>query len=205
MTKYRLIAFSLLAVMAFASPLAPATAQMAPDQGPLGLTWSMPVDQVKALGAELKDLPITDYGVSFVATKLPRVLSDQEATIVSFGYNDKLWRIVAVGKAFSNDPAGTNLKLRYQELLAALAEKYGKPSTVHSLGDSIYQEPQYFLAGIHGGRTSWYSNFSTQNLTIQLNLSADDSSTGRWRIIYEEKSLRKAFEVAKKVKEKNAL
>lgn len=205
MMKCRLLTLGLFVVVAFASPPAKTIAQMAPQPGPLGLMWGMPVDQVRALGAELKDVPNTDYGVSFVATKLPRVLSDQEATVVSFGYNDKLWRIIAVSKAFSNDPAGTNLKLRYQELLAALAEKYGKPSSVHSLGDSIFQEPQYFLAGIQQGRTSWYSNFSPQSLSIQLNLSADDSSTGRWRIIYEEMSLRKDFEVSKKIKEKNAL
>jgi hypothetical protein len=180
-------------------------AEKADQEGPLGLTWGTTSDQVRALGAELKDMPKSDYGASFVATKLPRVLSDQEATIISFGYDDRLWRLVAISKAFPDDPTGTNLKVRYQELLAILAEKYGAPSSVHNLGDSIFQQSQYFLAGVKDGRTNWYTNFSTPSLSVQLNLSAEDSSTGRWRIIYEEKSLHKAFDVAKKAREKGAL
>jgi len=89
--------------------------------------------------------------------------------------------------------------------MATLTEKYGMPTSVHSLGDSIFQQPEYFLAGVKGGHTNWYSNFSTSTLSVQINLSAEDSSTGRWRIIYEDKSLRKDFDVAKKAKEKSAL
>jgi hypothetical protein len=174
-------------------------------EAPLGLTWGVAPDEVRALGADLNEFPGTEFGTSFATTKLPRALSDQEATILSFGYDGRLWRIIAVSKAFQNDPSGNALKARYQELLNVLTEKYGSPTSVQHLGDSIYAESQYFLAGIKGGQSFWYSNFSTPSLSVQLGLSADDMSSGRWRIIYEEKSLRKAFDAAKKGKEKGAL
>jgi hypothetical protein len=203
MTKYRLAAGVLiLAITLFAGNV---SAQKADREGPLGLTWGAAPDEVRTLGADLKDISGTEFGTSFVATKLPRALSDQDATILSFGYDDKLWRMVAVSKTFEHDPSGNALKARYQELLNVLTEKYGPPSSVQRLGDSIYVEPQYFLAGIKGGHTYWYSNFSTPSLSVQLGLTADDSSSGRWRIIYEDKSLRKAFDAAKRGKEKGAL
>jgi len=195
-----------LVVLCVAVSWSTVQAQKADREGPLGLTWGSSADEVRALGAELQqDVPGTDYGMCFSAKKLPRVLSDQEETLVCFGYDDSLWRIVAYSKSFLNDPSGNNLKARYQKLLAILSEKYGSPSSVQTLGDSIYQQPQYFLAGIRAGLTYWYSNFSTPILSVQLNLSADDSSSGRWSIIYTNKSLRDAFDAAKKAKEKGSL
>jgi hypothetical protein len=190
------------AIMAFGANV---DAQKTDQEAPLGLTWGAAPDEVRALGADLKEFSGTEFGTSFVATKLPRALSDQEGTILSFGYDGKLWRIVAVSKAFENEPSGSGLKARYQELLNILADKYGPPSSVQRLGDSIYADPQYFLAGINMGHTQWFSNFSTPSLAVQLGLTAQASSSGRWRIIYEEKSLRKAFDAARKGKEKGSL
>lgn len=207
MTKRKIrlsIRLGLLAVL-LASPWSQSTAQQVDQDGPLGLTWGASADQVRALGVELKDIPQTNYGATYIATKLPKALSDQEGAIISFGYNDKLWRIIIVSKAFSNDPSGTNVKARYQELVASLSEKYGKASSTHHLGDSIYAQAQYFLAGINGGHTSWFSNYSTPALSVQIGLSADSSSTARWRIFFEEKSLKKTFDITKKTKEKSAL
>ena len=173
------------------------------DQGaPFDLPWGASTDQIRALGVELKEAPGADFGQSYLAANVPRVLSDQEFAFISFGYDNKLWRIVAMSRSFPNDPSGSLLKRRYKELSASLAEKYGKPVATHLLGASIYRKSQYFLAGIHGGQSSWYSDYETPRLTIQLGLTADSSSTGRWRIIYEEKSLSKSFAIARKTKEK---
>lgn len=207
MTKHRAShsLFLGLFVILLAMPVFHVLAQKADLEGPLGLTWGFSADQVRALGVDLKDGPPSDFGVSYAATKLPRAVSDQELAFVSFGYDDKLWRVMAISRPFSSDPSGTNIKSRYQELSTILAEKYGKPLSVQSLGDSIYKQPQYFLAGINGGHSSWYSNYETPKLFVQLSLAAESSSTGRWRIIFEEKSLRQAFDLARKAKEKGAL
>lgn len=205
MTKREILPSLFWAFVMLALACSPLLAQQINQDGPLGLTWGASADQVRALGIELKDIPQTDYGVTYIATKLPKVLSDQEGTIISFGYNDMLWRIVVISKVFSNDPSGVNIKARYQELVASLEEKYGKPSSSHHLGDSIYGQSRYFLAGLHGGQSSWFSNFSTPSLAVQIGLSAESSSDARWRIFFEEKALKKTFDIAKKAKEKNAL
>jgi len=175
------------------------------ERAPFDLPWGVSADQIRALGVELKAAPWTDFGQSYLATKIPHALSDQEFALLSFGYDNKLWRIVAMSRSYPNDPSGSLVKCRYEELSATLAEKYGKPLAFHLLGDAIYKASQYFLAGIHGGQSNWYSDFDTPRLTVQLGLTADNSSAGRWRIIYEEKSLSKSFATARKAKEKGDL
>ena len=175
------------------------------EAAPFDLPWGASTNQIRALGVELKEAPWSDFGQSYFATNVPRTLSDQEFALISFGYDNKLWRIVAMSRSFPTDPSGSLVKRRYKELSATLAEKYGSPLATHLLGDSIYKKSQYFLAGIHGGQSSWYSDYETSRLTIQLGLTADSPSTGRWRIIYEEKSLSKSFAVSRKTKEKGDL
>src|SRR5690348_15357816 len=115
------------------------------QDAPLGFAWSASVNSVKEAGIELKESGGDAYGVGFAAYKISKALADQDATLLSFGHNDKLWRIVVISKEFSNDPMGTSVRNRYQELLGILSEKYGKPAVHHTLGDSIYSEPKYFL------------------------------------------------------------
>jgi hypothetical protein len=179
--------------------------QIQDESAPLGLTWGSTSEEITAQGIELKPFPQKDFGETYLATKLPRALSDQETAALSLGFDNKLFRVAIISRAYENDPSGGAIRSRYAELLATLSEKYGKPYSVQNLGDSIYGQSEYFIAGINGGHSSWYSIYETPRMTIQLGLIADSSSTGRWRIIFEEKSLKKAFDLARKTKEKGAL
>jgi hypothetical protein len=182
-----------------------AYAQPAVIAAPLGLRWGASAEDIKRDAADLKEFQNKEYGISFVATKMSKSLADQDATLLSFGLNDKLWRIVITSRDYNNDPGGNAVVARYAELSESLKEKYGKPSAVHRLGDSIYAEPRYFLSGIRGGESKWYSNFKTPDLRIQLGVTATDSSTGGWRLIYEYMPLSKEFEASKKNREKEKL
>lgn len=182
-----------------------ARAQSAELGAPLGLRWGASIEDTKADGVELKEFPGKDFGVSFVATKLTKTLADQNATLLSFGLNNKLWRIVMISRDYNNDPGGNAIVERYSELSASLKEKYGAPSTVHRLGDSIYSQPRYFLSGIRGGESKWYSNYKTPDLHVQLAITATDGSTGAWRLIYEYVPLSIIFGAAKKNSEKDKL
>lgn len=97
------------------------------------------------------------------------------------------------------------MKDRYQELVGFLTEKDGKPSSFHKLSSSIYSQPEYFLAGIRGGESSWFSNFNTPEVELQLNISAIDHSTAHWVMIFENKAIKKSFESDRKGKEKGTL
>ncbi len=203
MIERRFVLSLAAASLLFASAAAPA--QSHESGAPLGLRWGSSTEEVKADGIELKEYQSSDYGATYVATKLGKTLSDQNRTLLSFGLNNKLWRIVAISRDYSNDPAGVGLLERYSQLSASLKEKYGKPTTVHRLGGSNYSQPKYFLAGIRGGESKWFSNFKAPDMQIQLGLVATDSSTGAWRLIYEYAPLSIIFEDAKKNSEKDKL
>ena len=199
------IFFTSLLYIIFTLAFVSSSAHSEPD-APFGLTWGAGVEDARKIGVELKETgKNTEFGVAYTASKLPKVLSDQETTLLFFGFNDRLWRILAASKSVSNNPYGTTVKDRYQELVSILAEKYGKPSSFHKLGDSIYSQPEHFLAGIRGGNSSWFSNFNTSELDVQLGIRATDSSTANWVLIFENKALKKSFELDRKGKEKGAL
>jgi hypothetical protein len=86
-----------------------------------------------------------------------------------------------------------------------LSEKYGKGRQLHQLGDSIYKDPQYFLAGVEGGKTNWATFFSTPEVDVQIGVRAGRSSSGYYLIIFEDKEGRREFDAEKKVREKKAL
>jgi hypothetical protein len=73
------------------------------------------------------------------------------------------------------------------------------------VGNSIYSEPNNFIAGIRGGKSFWFSNFNSGEIDAQLNLGASDSSTARWHLLFEYKLLKKTFEADRKNREKGAL
>lgn len=174
-------------------------------EAPFGLAWGTTVEQVRLLGVELKDAPVRDYGRSYVATNLPKALSDQSTTFLSFGHDDKLYRVATLGRMIENDPMGLQVKSRYSDLKEALEEKYGRGRSTHVLGDSIYKEPRYFLSGVRGGKTFWFTSYETKDVNVELGIIASSSDDAQWRIIFSNKALSRSFDGAKKALEKKAL
>jgi len=175
------------------------------NAAPFGLIWAASPADIRSLGIELVEFPAKDFGTSYVATKLPKIISDVETVFVSFGYDDKLWRVAALSKNFSNDPSGTSVRSRYNELISVLTEKYGKGKQSHFQDTTMWKGSDEFIMGIKVGRSNWFSNFETNLLYIQLGIIADDNSTAKWRIIMENKPLRENFGSGKKANKKNAL
>jgi hypothetical protein len=175
------------------------------NSAPFGLAWGASLEELRVLGIDLQAMPSKEYGEGFVAQKLPKALSDQESALLFFGFDDKLWRVVAISRKFENDPQGAAVKARYQELLTSLTDKYGKPQSVHSLGDSIFSQPAYFISGIRDGRSFWYSNLANADVKVQIAIHGESNDIGRWTIYYESVSLKRAFDESKRAKEKNAL
>lgn len=196
-----------LGLIAFAASClaSPTRAQSPATDAPIGLVWGSSSAEVQAKGIELKEVEGTDFGKSYLASKLEKALADQSATLLSFGFNDKLWRVLITSRPFSEDPAGSAAVARYDELASLLSDKYGKGTQVHRLGESIYAQSGYFVAGIRGGQSRWFTNFDNSNLFIQLGLTASDSSTATWRLIYENKIFRRDFEASKRSREKGTL
>jgi hypothetical protein len=150
-----------IAAIAISSVGSSALAQVPVNDAPIGLVWGSSISEIQAKGIELKEIEGTDFGKSYIASKMERALADQSAALLSFGFNDKLWRVLITSRPFSEDPAGSAVVTRYNELSGLLSEKYGKANQNHRLGESIYAQSAYFLAGIRGGQSKWFTNFDT--------------------------------------------
>jgi len=175
-------------------------------EAPFGLTWGSTVEDIKALGVDLKPSgDSNDFGESYVASRLPKSVSGQESTFLYFGHNNRLWRVLGASTPFENDPYGIAAKARYAELSAVLSEKYGKGNAVEQLGEGFYSKPDNFVYGISQGESHWFTKFEGPGVSITLGLFAQGSSALRWVLIYENKTLRATFEQDKKAREKGSL
>jgi hypothetical protein len=178
----------------------------AADSGaPFGLEWAMNVKAAEALGIKLQPTKSEDGTSSYTAEGLPKILGDVAVVRLDFGYTDKLQKIVAMSRTFSNDPYGAAVVARYDELFKLLESKYGRGKTTYKMGDSIYAEQRFFLAGIQAGRSWHYANFEADGVSVELSIRAKDNDTGFWVLIYENKALAKDFEREKREREKKSL
>ena len=100
-----------------------------------------------------------------------------------------------MSREFENDPSGSSVLARYNELKQLLAEKYGAGKSVERVEQAW--EGNYFMLGINAGRSQWFTDYKTKDLEIQLGIGGDGSS-GYWRLIVEQRALEDEFEQGKK-------
>lgn len=174
-------------------------------EAPFGLVWGSSEAQVRAAGVVLTPSTDAEYGVSFSATRLPKAISDLQSVDLAFGYNDRLWRIVAVSKEFDNDPYGSAVLLRYDELVAALRKKYGQGAQTHQQDTEMWKGADEFLMGIKQGRSWHYTIFKMGSISVEISVRALSSDTGIIVLIYVDRDLESEFKKKKGSAEENAL
>ena len=163
---------------------APNTAAGAESPAPFGLTWGASVEELKAADIRLQ-LRVSDIsGIRFAATKLPKALSDLGEAILSFGKNDKLHRIEAIGEDVVNDLAGTRLKVRYAALARSLTAKYGPGVARHEIQEP-WTRANDFLTGIYRGSSHHYTDFSGQNVMIRVEIRASRRGVSNYVLIFQ--------------------
>lgn len=173
------------------------------QDAPFGLEWGMSIEEVEELGVTLSKSEEGKYGTQYDATNLPKVLSDVRLVTLYFSAGD-LWRVSAVSDVFQNDPYGSSVKSRYEELRGLLEKKYGHGKRHHHVGD-LWDEADQFLMGIRSGRNWHYTNFKNGDVFVQINVSALGSSDGVYVLIYENQNMKKDVEKRRKASEKDAL
>jgi hypothetical protein len=182
----------------------PVNAQDTP--APFGLSWLLTAEQVRELGVSLNEAATADFGTSYTATNLPKALADLETVFLSFGYDDRLYRVAAISREFSNDQYGISVRKRYDELAAALGkaytpgEKHHRPST-----DSFFGKPENFSYALSRGEAYWFSLFSSSEADIELSVGGSGSSDAYWRLIYTHRQGEAVFAKGKAAKETDAL
>lgn len=175
------------------------------NQAPFGLTWMASSEEIAALGVELTAVEVPGFGSSFTAAKVPKALSDIETIVLSFGYNDQLWRIAAISTDFENDKYGSRAKARFSELDASLTKSYELGESYHRTPtDSYFSEPDNFAYALSQNEAFWYSTYSSPVASIELSLDSKHYDTF-WRLIYAHIAGEKAFEASKSDAELDAL
>lgn len=203
MLSRRTALVTLIAVAA-ASLSAQSSAQQTPP-APFGLVWLSTADEIRALGVTLTQIGGEDYGVSFAATGLPKALNDLETAILSFGYDDRLYRIAAISGEFANDYYGSSARARYDELAASLSKTYNPGRTFEQRAtESYYDEPDKFAYALSESKAFWFRTFSSQEADIELSIGSNHSDT-YWRLIYTNLAGKQQFEVGKGARELDAL
>lgn len=188
-----------------ATPLASAASTPAVPAAPFGLEWGLSKEEVEARGIKLGEAPTSEGSQCFSATGLSKLVAGVETVVIDFGFDNRLWKVIAVSEDFPNDPYGFRVKARYDELNEILAGKYGEGKTTHRTGGSIYDEARYFLAGLKGGQNWHFTTYSAPRLSIEFSVRAKDSDTGYWALIYKNTELAKGYDKAKANREKGAL
>lgn len=175
------------------------------SDAPFGLTWGASTSEIRQKGVVLSLDKGVEFGSTYMATDLPKTIADLERTALSFGYDDKLWRIAAYSREFGNDPYGNLVLMRYDALLAALRKKYGRGQQTHVQDIEMWKDADEFLMGINQGRSWHYTDFNTTGVSVQISVRAPNSNTGVIVLIYEDKILANAFRAKKGSREENAL
>ena len=180
----RILIYPLIVILSVL--LGPFAAAVADDKAPFGLSWGDSEGKVKASGVELQARSSEDSGVRFAATNLLKPLSDLGEAILSFGNNDQLHKIEAIGEDVVNDPDGTRLKTRYTALSRALTAKYGKGVARHEIAEP-WTRPNDFLTGIYRGTSHHYTNFAGANVTVRLEIRATRRGVSNYALVYQYK------------------
>ena len=165
--------------------LSPAVAQ---DDAPFGLTWGMSVEQLREAGVRLRALQADETGTRYSTGDLPKMLADLDEVVLSFGRNNKLYRVEAVSRDFLHDIDGSRVKARYEALSRALAAKYGAGKVTHDI-NRPWDRAEHFLMGLYLGSSRYYTDFASPNVSVRLAIEAKRRDTGIYVLTYLNKEL----------------
>ncbi|CAO4148949.1 hypothetical protein [Methylorubrum extorquens] len=176
------------------------------NNAPFGLHWSATKEEIEKAQITLTPQKGDAFGATFRASGLPKVLADTENVYLSFGYDNKLWRIVATSKTWHNDKNGSQSLDRFNKLSGLLEERYGKGVEISSTPLNKYmQETDKFSYSIYSNDRVQAKNWLTPTASIQLGIRAANMNDLYYLMIYENRKLGDAFSRAKSSKEKDAL
>lgn len=155
---------------------------------PFGLTWGMSLEELEARGVSIRPLFTDGPEKRVTVRKLPKMLSDMEAAILSFGADNRLRRIDSQSKGFRHDSDGARLKARYNALSGVLTGKYGKGEQHHDISIT-WRKPTDFLMGIYRGDSVYYTTFIGKEVDVRLEIRATSRFVGHYRLVFDSKGI----------------
>lgn len=178
---------------------------------PFGLVWGASINETKNQGIILTPIEEKDYVNNFSATKLPKPISAFNKVDLTFGEENKLWRIIAYGKFLDDDASASKVLREYKIYSALLAQKYGnkqefftpaqidvvekneKGKDVTISKEAPIGNPD-FLNQLQQGTATLYSTFHNDEVGAALAINVDGNKKSYIVIDYKNLKILKAQE-----------
>jgi hypothetical protein len=148
-----------------------------------GLRWFDSKAEVERQGIDLRHPSATQFGDSYAVSYLPRNVPDMNYAVLSFGYNDQLIRITAIGGEYDGDNDASQVTTRYRELQDVLAKKYGE-GEAHSHIEKNYGGGLTAL-GFQTKKNWMYTVYKKPSMRVELSVISMGAGRMRWRLIFE--------------------
>jgi len=148
-----------------------------------GLRWFDSKSEVESLGVEMRQQETTPFGDSYTTGGLPRNVPDMNYAVLSFGYNDQLIHITAVGGDFENDNEARQAMSRYKELQDVLEKKYGAGES-DSHVEKVFSGSLTAL-GFQQKKNWMYTVYKQPHMRIELSVVSIVGQRMGWRLIFE--------------------
>ena len=176
---------------------------------PFGLLWGETYEETLSSGVILTKTEEKDYINSFIATQLPKPLKDARYVVLSFGIENKLWRIIAYGAFIKDKPDASLVLKEYKQFYEMLTKKYGHDEQTYipkiteitktvDLGKGKTKEEKEkieepignpnFLAQLQSGEADLYASFYNHEVGAVLSVNVDGD--GNSYLILEYKNLK---------------
>lgn len=194
------------------SPALPKRAPKAPAKvaspyispAPFGLVWGASSEAIKVLGVRLAPALEKDYVQSFDATYLPKAIQDFRKTVLTFGQEDELWRILSYGEFITDDKSASLVLAQYKKYYNMLSKKYGNAKEFYTpkiiqVEKIVDYKPQTidvpqqignpdFLSQLESGEAVLYATF--EDATVGAALSVNVDGNGQSYILLDYKNLK---------------
>lgn len=178
------------------------------ESGPFGLLWKASIETIKELGVILTPIEEKDYVNSFSATHLPKNPKGFRDIYITFGEENELWRILALGDFINDEQDASKVLKEYRKYVRLLTQKYGNPQEfydpkikqvekkvmVNGLEKTEIEnipEPignPEFLSQLQNGEANLYSTFEGNNIGAALAINVDGD--GKSYIIIDYKNIK---------------
>ncbi len=176
---------------------------------PFGLLWGETFEEMASSGVILTRTEEKDYVNCFIATQLPKPLKDMRYVVVTFGEENRLWRIISYGQFIKDTPDGALTVKEYKRFYDLLDKKYGNTEQIYvpkitqvtktiELGNGKtkqeienVEEPignPNFLEQLQSGNADLYATFYNNEVGAVLSVNVDGN--GNSYLILEYKNLK---------------
>lgn len=174
------------------------------QSGPFGLIWGASIAETRNQGINLRPVGEKDYVNNFSATRLPKSVSGFSRIDVTFGEDNRLWRIIAYGRLLDDNARASLAMQEYQKYNRLLTQKYGHAEEFYTPAqiDKVQKDARGrettvqeaapignpdFLSQLQSGAADLYSTYYNDEVGAALAVNVDGD--GKSYIVIDYKNL----------------